>query len=126
VIFAGFVPHAEIPRYYGIACLGVFPSVADEAFGISICEAMACGLPTIGTCVGGIPEVIEDKQTGFLVPPRSEEALMDKIEKLIRNPDEGREIGRKASKRVRELFTWEKVTDRLMQVYREVLITGRG
>ena len=121
VIFAGFVPHAEIPRYLGISRLAVFPSLADEAFGISICEAMACGLPTIGTWVGGIPELIEDEQTGFLVKPRDEEALADKIEDLLRNPEAGREMGWKAAKRVRELFTWEKVADRLLRVYARVL-----
>jgi D-inositol-3-phosphate glycosyltransferase len=126
VIFAGFVPHAEIPRYYGIARLAVFPSVADEAFGISICEAMACGLPTIATRVGGIPELIEDEQTGFLIPPRNEDILAEKIERLLQDPDGGREIGYQAAQRVRDLFTWEKVTDRLIRVYRKVLSAVKG
>jgi D-inositol-3-phosphate glycosyltransferase len=126
MVFAGFVPHEEVPRYFSISRLAVFPSLADEAFGISLCEAMACGLPVIGTRVGGIPELIEDEETGFLVKPGDEGALADKIEKLIESPDAGREMGWRAAQRVRELFTWEKVADRLMQVYGRVLTEGKG
>ncbi len=125
VVFAGFIPHSEIPPYLRLARFAVFPSLADEAFGISICEAMACGLPVIGTRVGGIPELIVDGQTGFLTEPRDEAALAEKMENLLQDPEGGREMGRRAAERVRELFTWEKVVDRLMPVYKRVL-NGEG
>ena len=125
VVFAGFVPHDEVPRYFSIARVAVFPSLADEAFGISISEAMACGLPTIATDVGGIPELIQDGETGFLVKPRDDKALAEKIEELRQDAESGLAMGRKAADRVRQLFTWEKVADRLMQVYGKVR-AGRG
>jgi glycosyltransferase involved in cell wall biosynthesis len=123
VLFAGFVPHQEIPRHYSISRLAVFPSVADEAFGISVCEAMACGLPTIGTRVGGIPEIIEDGRTGFLVAPREEEELAGTIEKLILDPRLCRKVGKRAVEWVSRVFTWERVVDRLMGVYKRVMIS---
>jgi glycosyltransferase involved in cell wall biosynthesis len=126
IAFTGFVPHYEIPAYLQCANLAVYPSLADEAFGLSICEAMACALPVIATRVGGIPELIEDEKTGFLVEPRDEIALANRIEKLLRNPAEAKEVGRRAAARVRELFTWEKVGERMLRVYRRVLDTGKG
>ena len=126
VVFTGFVPHAEIPAYLRCADLAVYPSLADEAFGLSICEAMACGLPVVATRVGGIPELIEDGKTGFLVEPRDEAALADRIERVLGDPGEAKEIGPRAAARVRELFTWEKVGDRLLRVYRGVLDAAQG
>jgi glycosyltransferase involved in cell wall biosynthesis len=120
-VFAGFVPHGGIPPYFGLARFAVFPSLADEAFGISICEAMACGLPVIGTRVGGIPELIAEGQTGFLVEPRDEAGLAEKMGLLLEDPEGGRKMGQRAAERVRELFTWGKVVDRLVRVYHRVL-----
>lgn len=56
VILVGYVPYEEIPSYYKMSNLGIFPSRCNEAAGMTILEAMACGLPVITTNVGGIPE----------------------------------------------------------------------
>jgi glycosyltransferase involved in cell wall biosynthesis len=120
VFFPGFVPHEEVPRYFSLARAAAFPSLADEAFGISICEAMACGVPAIGTTVGGIPEVIEDGQTGLLVKPRDEEALARAIASLHDDEGKRRSMAERGRDRVNESFTWEKVTDRLLRVYEKV------
>ena len=82
--------------------------------------------PVIATRVGGIPELIEDEETGLLVRPGDAGALADKIEKLLGSPDSGREMGGRAAQRVRELFTWEKVADRLRKVYGRVLSEEKG
>ncbi len=119
-VFTGFVPHSELPRYYSLARAAVFPTLADEAFGISICEAMACGLPTVSTRVGGIPELVEG-ESGMLVPPGDPEALSRAVSRLLEDESLRRSMGEKAARRVRENFTWEKVADRLYGVYRRVL-----
>ena len=87
---------------------------------------MACALPVVATRVGGIPELIEDGETGFLVEPRDEAALAERIERALGDPGEAKEIGHRAAVRVRELFTWEKVGDRLLRVYRGVLDAAQG
>ncbi len=120
VIFTGFVPHQELPRYYSVADVGVFPSVADETFGVAICEAMACGKAVVSTPVGGIPELVLKGETGLLAEPRNPEDLADKISELLGDEDLRRGMGEKGSQRVREYFTWEKVADRLLQAYDNV------
>jgi glycosyltransferase involved in cell wall biosynthesis len=120
VLFAGFVPNSELPRYYSIAQAAVFPTLADEAFGISICEAMACGLPVVASRVGGIPELVGDGDSGFLVQPGDPEELAEKIERLMLDDSLRRRMAARGAQVVQEQFTWEKVADRLLRVYRRV------
>ena len=117
ILWAGFVPHSQIPRYYSLARMAVFPSLADESFGISICEAMACGLPVVATQVGGIPEVNRNGETGFLVQPGNEKELAERIGILLADEGLRQAMGKRAAERVRESFTWERVADRLLRVY---------
>jgi len=121
VFFRGFVPNRDLPRHYSVADVGVFPSVADETFGISICEAMACGRPVVTTRVGGIPEVVQDGETGYLAEPRNPRDLAQKIGLLLKDENLRKKMGEKARERVLKFFTWEKVGDRLMPVYERVL-----
>jgi glycosyltransferase involved in cell wall biosynthesis len=121
VIFTGFVPNDELPHYYASADLAVFPSVADETFGVAICEAMACGRAVVSTWVGGIPELVIHGEAGLLARPRDPADLGIKISRLLREDDLRRHLGEAALRRVRRLFTWEKVADRLQQVYNAVM-----
>jgi glycosyltransferase involved in cell wall biosynthesis len=124
VLWAGFVPHAETPRYYSLASIAVSPSLADEAFGISICEAMACGLPVVATRVGGIPELSLHGETGFLVQAGNEQELAERMGTLLEDESLRRKMGAQAAQRVRKYFTWERVVDRLMKVYERLLPAG--
>ena len=60
IIFTGFIPYQKVPSYLKLADLAVVPSMWDEAFGLTILEAMAAGIPLITTRSGGIPEICED------------------------------------------------------------------
>lgn len=60
IIFTGFIPYQEVPSYLKLADLAVVPSMWEEAFGLTVLEAMATGLPLITTRSGGIPEICED------------------------------------------------------------------
>ena len=63
----GFIKHSQLPSLWDAVDIGVFPSIGDDAFGISIAEAMACGKPVIGSNLGGIPEVVgNEEQCGWL------------------------------------------------------------
>ena len=64
----------------------VMPSL-EEGFPIAALDAMAAGLPVVATSVGGVPELIEDGKTGWLVPPRDAEALASRLRLLLCNPE---------------------------------------
>ena len=108
VLFLGRIQNFELPLYYSFADVAVFPSVADETFGISIAEAMACGVPVVSTRVGGIPEVVAD-DTGLLVPPRDEHSLAQAIETLLADRVLREKTGERARYWVIEKFGWESV-----------------
>ncbi|MDO8281052.1 MAG: glycosyltransferase family 4 protein [Thermodesulfovibrionia bacterium] len=115
VVFLDFVPHGELPRYYSVADAAIYPSIGDEAFGISIAEAMACGKPVIASHIGGIPEVTgNDGSCGFLVSPTSPDEIAEKIVFLACNAAARSRMGESARLRVSENFTWKRSVDRLL------------
>lgn len=63
----GLVSRDDLPRVFGVADVGVMPSLCEEGFGLAAIEMMACGLPIIASRAGGLPEVVEDGGTGVLV-----------------------------------------------------------
>ena len=73
----------------------VLPSVS-EGLGRVIFEAMACGTPVIGSQVGGIPEMIQEGATGFLVPPEDPTVLADRVRWMLRHPHDAQEMGQRA------------------------------
>ncbi len=115
VSFLGNIPNSQLPGYYSVADIAVFPSVADETFGIAIAEAMACGVPVISTRVGGIPEVV-GKEGGKLVPPKNAEALAGSMETLLEGDQLRRELGVKGRERILSRFSWDSVADRFEQL----------
>ncbi len=70
----GFVRYSRLPLFYSIADVFVHPPI-NECWGVSVNEAMVCGLPVVATHVGGIPETVEQGETGYLVAPESPEEL---------------------------------------------------
>ncbi len=80
--FFGWIPHNELLNLYAQADVFVMPSLL-EAFGVVFLEAMACGIPVIGTRVGGIPELIQDGYNGLLVDPDNPDALAQAIVRVL-------------------------------------------
>jgi glycosyltransferase involved in cell wall biosynthesis len=108
IFFLGNIPNAALPAYYSLASLAVFPTIAEESFGISLAEAMACGVPSISTAIGAIPEVMGD--AGYLVPPGNEEALADALEKLITDGVLRDNLRIEGRSRIEERFSWDRIT----------------
>lgn len=115
VLFKPAVGHDELSSYYCAADAGIFPSISDEAFGISIAEAMACAKPVIASYIGGVPEVVGNEGTaGLLVNPGSPRAIADAVRKLIHLPDRGKSMGQQARLRIETLYTWQHAATRLL------------
>jgi glycosyltransferase involved in cell wall biosynthesis len=90
-VFHGPGLQTETIDFYRRATVLVFPSVWQEPFGIPIVEAMACGLPVVSTCSGGIPEIVEHGQTGMLVARGDAEQLALAISQVIDDPVRARD-----------------------------------
>jgi glycosyltransferase involved in cell wall biosynthesis len=104
----GFIPHTELAVRYAGATMLVNPSLI-ETFGMTLIEAMAAGLPVIGTRTGGMVEVVDDAVTGFLVPSNDPRALAAAICALLREPERAKAMGVAGRSRVLQHFTWERV-----------------
>jgi glycosyltransferase involved in cell wall biosynthesis len=115
--FHGFV--ANLRERLPLLDVLVQPSRADN-LPLSVLEAMAAGLPVVGTRVGGIPELVIDGVTGRLVEPESPRELADALEQLGRSPELRSELGSKAAERVAEHFSSEQVARRMVALYEEL------
>jgi glycosyltransferase involved in cell wall biosynthesis len=88
-----------------------------EAFGLVLTEAMACGVPVVGSRSGSLPEVVKDRDAGILFEPLNSDALCDAIEELATNVEGRRHMGDRALDRVREYFTVERAVQNTLQLY---------
>lgn len=77
-------------------------------------EAMAYGLPCIGTKIEAVPEIIENGKTGLLVDPLDEDGLFDAMRYLLAHPDEARIMGMRGYEKVRNYFSWDSVVERFV------------
>jgi len=123
VLFVGQRSRSELRYFYCAA--DVFVTMPwYEPFGITPVEAMACGVPVIGSRVGGVQYSVEDGRTGFLVEPRNAEALARRLAHVFSNPSIPRLLGKRGRKRACERFTWQRVSTLLADVYAEVAATA--
>ena len=106
VHFAGHVDHADLPRLLAQCDIFVQPSVGEEAFGISVVEAMACGLPVLASNNGGLPEIVIEGETGSLLAPGNVSIWRDAIATLAANRHLMQERGAAGRIRVERHFSW--------------------
>lgn len=118
IVFAGQQKH--ITSLLRMADLFVLPSTEREGLGIALIEAMAEGLPVIGTSLGGIPEVIEDKQNGLLVEPGSAYELATAIESLTIDEKMRREMGEAGRELYKRKFTITKMNQGIESLYEKL------
>jgi glycosyltransferase involved in cell wall biosynthesis len=104
---------------YGAADVFVVPSLQDNLPNTAI-EALACGIPTIGSEVGGIPEVVRDRQTGLLVPPGNPGALRQAIVALLKDGELLASMARESRRVALEEYTLRVQAERYANLYGEI------
>lgn len=110
----------EMPHVYNGADVFVMPS-KSEAFGMVYAEAMACGLPVIGTSTGGIPEVITNGENGYLVPVEDTTELAKKIESLLKSKKRRDLMSCKGLEKTKQKFDLNKTVEKLLGVYKSAI-----
>ncbi|MEA3254915.1 MAG: glycosyltransferase [Candidatus Altiarchaeota archaeon] len=111
------VAEEDLPHYYAACDVFALPSVTrQEAFGVVLLEAMACGKPVIATNVGGVPYVVGE--SGIIVEPRNTEALSSAISKILSDNEFAKKLGGKARARVEDEFNLDLVTEKILKIYR--------
>jgi glycosyltransferase involved in cell wall biosynthesis len=130
VRFTGPVAEAELPELHRRAAVFALPSVdrtcygrpvaISELLGLSVLEAMASGTPVVASRVGGVPEVVADGETGFLVDPGDVGALSDRLATLLADRRLARRMGDAARAAVLDRFTWRASARRCLDAYRQL------
>src|SRR5204863_8419055 len=92
-------------------------SSITEGLGTSLLDAMAAGKPVVATTAGGIPEVVVDGETGFLVPPRDHEAMADAIVRLLKDGGLRNRMGQAGRARAETQFSSDRMVQNTLRVY---------
>lgn len=117
-IIGKFVTEEEVQYYFNACDVVVAPYLTISTSGV-VLLAYAFAKPVITTHVGGMPEVVWHEQTGLLVPPDDVTALVNNIKKIFTM--DYKEMGRLAYERAQEKFTWERLAEQTIKVYKRVL-----
>jgi glycosyltransferase involved in cell wall biosynthesis len=130
VTFLGPILDEELPALYRRAAVLVLPSVhrtcygrhieISELLGLVVLEAMASGTPVVCSAVGGLPEVVQQGLTGFLIEPGNVDELGERLAELLGNRALARRMGENARALALERFTWEACADRCLSAYEEL------
>lgn len=130
VRFVAPVDDDEVASLYRHAAVFVLPSVEEtcygrrivisELLGLAVIEAMASGTPVVCSRLGGLPEVVRDGETGFLVEPGNVGELRDRLSLLLADPALARRLGEGGRQLVAERFTWAECAWRCLAAYAEM------
>jgi L-malate glycosyltransferase len=120
VSFLGHIAHSQVPQL--LNTFSVFCALSlSESFGVAILEASACQVPVVATNIGGLPEVVRNNLTGFIIPAKDARAAADAISKLIDQESLRQDFGQAGRKFVLENFEWTQNAKRMENVYESVL-----
>jgi phosphatidylinositol alpha-mannosyltransferase len=120
VVFAGYVPGEDLPRYYQSCDVFCAPNTGQESFGIVLLEAMAAGAPIVASDIPGYHDVLSDGVEGLLVEPRNPGAVADGLLRLLGNPELRASMRRAGQDKARQ-YDWPHVATQVLDYYFEVL-----
>lgn len=122
VVFHGYQTGKNLAKLYRNADVFVLPSIVDDAgytegLGTVLLEAANFSIPSIGTNVGGIPDIIIDRKTGLLVPQKNSAALADAIKTLAEDQVLCGILTENARKHLKDNFSWKVITEKFFEIY---------
>jgi glycosyltransferase involved in cell wall biosynthesis len=126
VHFLGSVSHPELPTVLRAADLFLLTTEPPESFGIVLTEAMACGLPTIASDYPGVRAVVEEGETGLLVPRGDAGAVAHALGRLASDPHERERMGAAGRVKAEERWSWPRLVERMDEAYREAIAARRA
>ena len=116
----GFVPHDEVPDWVKTGDIMIFPT-HYEGVPNAVLETMACAKPVVATAVGGIPEIINDGETGFLVKKKDVKGIVKVVNHLIKDEDLRKRIGNSALEFLRNHASWPGNAKKMIKIYHDVI-----
>ncbi len=130
VIFAGFVPDEDVPKYYSASDVFIMPSreIGEkdiEGFGLVFLEANACGKPVIGGKSGGISDAVADGVSGILVDPLNVDEISQALITLLSNRELAVKLGSQGRKRVEEQFSYPATAAKFSEAFDSVKLKTR-
>lgn len=120
VVFTGFVPAGELPRYHRAAHVFCAPGTGFESFGIVLLEAMAAGLPVVASDIVGFRQVVSHGEEGLLVPPRDPEGLARALILLLRNQDLCEAMSQRGRDKAAR-YDWNVIADQVLAFYQTTM-----
>lgn len=120
VEFHGHVPQENVADYYHCCDIFAFHSTY-ETFGIVLAEAMACGKPVVSTFAGAIPEVVDHKETGLLVPPNDPKEFAKALKLLNEDESLAKMMGEQGRRKAMVQYEWRNICRQYLELYNKVL-----
>lgn len=124
--FIGAVDHDSVPEW--LNCLDIYVAASrfdSESFGVAILEASACELPVVVSDAGGLPEVVDEGESGFIVPRDRPDLLADCLRRLSLNPALRLSLGTKGRQLVKKIYSWDVCVDKMINIYQSLIISYR-
>ncbi|MBI2886670.1 MAG: glycosyltransferase family 4 protein [Chloroflexi bacterium] len=120
VVFVGYVPFEELPRYYRTAQVFCSPATGQESQGIVLLEAMACGTPVVASNIEGFASVLTHNEEGLLVPPKDEDKLALALVHLLADGELRRQMGQRGQLTA-QAYSWKRVSQQVLSYYERLL-----
>ncbi|SCG86015.1 glycosyltransferase family 4 protein [Methanobacterium congolense] len=119
------VSDEELLNLYNSSDLFILPSIVDsqgntEGLGVVLLEAMACKVPVIGSNIGGIPDIIQDGETGLLVPEKNISKLSKAVINLVENENFRNKLANGGYNLVEDKFNWRKIAQSYISIYTQI------
>ena len=116
----GFVRRETIKSVLSNASVFVLPSYCMEGLPTVCLEAMSSGVPIVASRVGGVPEVVIDKETGYLFPPGDSKLCADRLLRILADEPLRNRMGRHGRRLVEQFYTWERVVEKVERIYEKI------
>jgi len=119
-IFTGYINHTEVQNFHNM--IDIFVAVSlEESFGVAIIEASACEKPVVVSNVGGLPEVVDNGKTGYIVDSKNFNKLADALIKLISDSGLRLEMGKNGREKVKKEYEWNWCVHKMVSIYNQLL-----